>query len=251
MLKEERQRRILNELKRRGKILTPDLSRTLNVSEDTIRRDLKELSDQGRAKKVHGGAILVSANPFDFREREVYALQAKKQLAAAMLPILKKDWVAFMDGGTTNMEVARLIPADLSLTVFTNSLPIANILAEKEAVRAVVLGGNLLRSARVTVGPEVIRQIQGVRADLCILGTRSLHQETGISEIDWDETQVKRAMVDASDSLYSLVIEDKLGTTQPYMICSPGKITGIITNASVTNSSLDLFHRLGTEIITV
>lgn len=251
MLKEERQQLILDKLKESGKVLTPDLSDLLSVSEDTIRRDLKDLSDLGSIKKVHGGAILTSSNPYDFRERQVYAQEAKARLADEAVEQIRRGQVLFMDGGTTNLEVAKRLPQDEEITVFTNSLPVAAILADVKGVRTNILGGKLLPSARVTIGPEVIQQIAGIHADICFLGTRSLHHEIGITEIDWDETMVKRAMVASSETLIALVIEEKLATSQPYQICPAAKISTLITNAHTKDERLSPFRRLGTELISI
>ena len=249
MLKEERQHKILSILKDSGKVLTLSLSQSLHVSEDTIRRDLKDLSDAGKVKKVHGGAILASANPFDFRERQVYARSQKTGLAQASLASIRTGQVIFMDGGTTNLEVASLLPNDLGITVFTNSLPIGNILSEKPGIKTEILGGTLLSSARVTVGPEVISKINSIRADLCILGIRSLHHDVGITEIDWDETQVKRAMVESSASLLALVIEEKFSTSQPYRICPISRINTLISPLDRQDERLIPFKRIGTTLI--
>lgn len=249
MLKEERQHKILAILKESGKVLTLSLSQQLDVSEDTVRRDLKELADAGRVKKVHGGAILASSNPFDFRERQVYAREQKQSLAKAALTYIRSGQVIFMDGGTTNLEVARLLPDDLGITVFTNSLPIAEALADKQGIKTEILGGSLLRSARVTVGPEVISKLASIRADLCILGIRSLEFNLGISEIDWDETMVKRAMVESSQELLALVIEEKFGTSQPYLICPSQQITSLISTLSEYDERLTSFKRSGIEYI--
>lgn len=251
MLKEERQQFILDRLRESGKVLTPELSSLLTVSEDTIRRDLKELSDTGAIKKVHGGAILPSSNPFDFLERQVYAQEAKAGLAEAASGLVREGQVIFMDGGTTNLEVAKRLPQEVALTVFTNSLPVADILAEFRSIRTNILGGKLLPSARVTTGPEVIQQIAGIQADLCFLGTRSLHHEIGITEIDWDETMVKRAMVASSESLIALVIEEKLSTTQPYQICPASSISTLVTNAPSKDDRMTPYRRLGIELISI
>lgn len=251
MLKEERQQLILNKLKESGKVLTPVLSSLLAVSEDTIRRDLKELSDLGSIKKVHGGAILTSSNPYDFRERQVYAQEAKARLASAAVSLIKRGQVLFMDGGTTNLEVAKQLPQNEDITVFTNSLPVADILSDLTGIRTNILGGKLLSSARVTTGPEVIQQISGIHADLCFLGTRSVHPEIGITEIDWDETLVKRAMVASSASLIVLVIQEKIPTTQPYQICSVASISTLITDAPPKDERLTPFRRLGIDLISL
>ena len=249
MLKEERQQAILSLLRSAGKVSTLDLSQSLEVSEDTIRRDLKELSDLGTVRKVHGGAMLVSLNPFDYSDREVYALEEKQSLAVLAQALLRPGMVVFMDGGTTNVQVARLIDLHLPLTIFTNSLPVAEVLAEKPAVVTRLLGGRLLPSAKVTIGPEVVEQIRSVRADLCILGTRSLHPELGISEIDWDETQVKKAMVAASQELACLVISEKIGSTNPYLICPPTAISTLVSTLPLQHPSLLPFRRQGVDLL--
>ena len=247
MLKEERQHKILSILKDSGKVLTLSLSQQLEVSEDTVRRDLKELADAGRVKKVHGGAILASANPFDFRERQVYAKGQKQAIGLAALSHIRKGQVIFMDGGTTNLEVARILPDELDLTVFTNSLPIAEALADKSGIKTEILGGSLLKSARVTVGPEVISRLGMIRADLCILGIRSLDIDLGISEIDWDETLVKRAMVDSSQALLALVIEEKFASSQPYLICPARKISSLISTLPDSDERVALYRQIGIE----
>ncbi len=250
MLKEERQQQILSLLTQGGKVFTLDLSQHLEVSEDTIRRDLKELSDQGLIKKVHGGAMLLSRNPYDFRDRAVYAQEEKKQLARIALDHLQPEQVILMDGGSSNLELARILPADLKLTVFTNSLPVANELADRPGIRTMLIGGQILPSARVTIGPEVIATLSGIRADLCILGTRSLHHEIGISEIDWDETLVKRAMVAAASDLMCLVIAEKIGTAHSYLICPTNRITTLVTNLPRLDERLLPYRRQGVDIVT-
>ncbi|MDP5170710.1 MAG: DeoR/GlpR family DNA-binding transcription regulator [Bacteroidia bacterium] len=249
MLKEERQQQILSILQATGKGLTLDLSQSLEVSEDTIRRDLKELADANLIQKVHGGAILTPLNPFDYRDREVYAQEEKQTLAKAAIKAIREGQVIFMDGGTTNVELARLFPDDIRLSVFTNSLPIADILSNKPFIRTMMLGGKILPSAKVTIGPEVVSQIQGIRADLCILGTRSLHPELGISEIDWDETQVKRAMVQASQELMCLVIAEKINTAQPYLICGIPQISAIVTTIGRSDPRVQPFRQQGIDIL--
>ncbi len=249
MLKEERQQAILTLLRSTGKVSTLDLSQSLEVSEDTIRRDLKELSDQGTVRKVHGGAMLVPLNPFDYRDREVYALEEKQVLAELAQVLLRPGMVIFMDGGTTNVQLARLLDPQLPLTIFTNSLPVAEVLAEKPAAVTRLLGGRLLPSAKVTIGPEVVEQIRAVKADLCILGTRGLHPELGITEIDWDETQVKKAMVNASQELACLVIAEKIGSTNPYLICPPAAISTLVSSLSPQDPKLLPFRRQGVDLL--
>ncbi|TAE45955.1 MAG: DeoR/GlpR transcriptional regulator, partial [Bacteroidetes bacterium] len=114
MLKEERQGFILDSLRSRGKALTTELSESLQVSEDTIRRDLKELADLSLVKKVHGGAVLQSTAPFHYHEREIFSHEEKIRLAEkAASELIRPGQVILMDGGTTNVELARRFAPDL------------------------------------------------------------------------------------------------------------------------------------------
>lgn len=249
MLKEERHNFILEELRIKNKVLTFELSETLAVSEDTIRRDLKELSDQGQIKKVHGGAVSHSLNPYHYNDRAVYAHDEKILIAEKAKYLIKNQQVVFMDGGTTNLELARRLPLELTATIITNSIPVASQLTEHPNIELVVVGGKILKSAQVTIGPEVIDTISGIRADLCFLGTRSIHHQIGISEIDWDETKVKRAMLSHANEIICLVIPDKIGTVQPYIIGETRQISTIVTTLDKKNITLSPFLEMGIEIL--
>ncbi|MDX1905749.1 MAG: DeoR/GlpR family DNA-binding transcription regulator [Bacteroidia bacterium] len=249
MLKEERHNTILDGIRQQGKVLTLDLSQVLGVSEDTIRRDLKELADLGLVRKVHGGAVPASLNPFRYEEREVYAHEEKITIAEKASLLFRDGQVVLMDGGTTNLELARRFPDTLRITLITNSLPVAQVLADHPAVETMLLGGKLLKSARVTVGPPVIESLAGIRADVCVLGTRSIHPQLGISEIDWDETQVKRAMLQAAHEVMALVITEKVGGVNPYLIGDPRKLTTLVTRDGKRNPLFRPFADFGIEIL--
>ncbi|MEO1449066.1 MAG: DeoR/GlpR family DNA-binding transcription regulator [Bacteroidota bacterium] len=229
MLKAERHAYILKALKGQDKVLTMEMSQQLGVSVDTVRRDLNELADLGHIRKVHGGAVSHSLNPLHYHDREVYAWEEKKALAQLALSLLRPGQVILMDGGTTNLALAQVFPPNLPATVFTNSLPVAVTLADASEVEVVCLGGRLLKHAQVCVGSDVLAALEGLQADICFLGTRSIHAETGISEIEWAEAKVKRAMVDHAAEVAALVIPEKIGTSQPYIVCGPRHITTIVS----------------------
>ncbi|MEM7373272.1 MAG: DeoR/GlpR family DNA-binding transcription regulator [Bacteroidota bacterium] len=249
MLKEERHHLILSQVQQHQKVLTVELSESLSVSEDTIRRDLKELAEKGQLKKVHGGAIAHSLNPVPFRDREIYAHEEKIIIGKKASQLVRQEQVVIMDGGTTNVEVARHFPQHLSATIFTNSIPVAVELTDHPNVEIIFMGGKLLKQAQVTVGEEVIEMIQGLRADICFLGTRSLHPQIGITEIDWEETKVKRAMLQASNELVIPVITEKIGTIQPYIIGKSPLISSIVSSMERKDPRLRPFREMGIEII--
>ncbi|MEM6801402.1 MAG: DeoR/GlpR family DNA-binding transcription regulator [Bacteroidota bacterium] len=249
MLKEERLNYILSALSQNQKVLTLELSADLHVSEDTIRRDLKELSEKGQLKKVHGGAISLNLNPFDYRDREVYALDQKKALAAKAVKLIRPNSVNIIDGGTSNLELVRAIPKNLTACIFTNSIPIAAELADHPNLEVIFAGGKVLKQAQVTVGEEAIRTFSGLHADTCFLGVRSIHHQIGITEIDWEETQVKRVMLQAARQTISLLIPEKIETVNPYVIGTSNQLSIMVSGLSETDQRLLPYRALGLEIL--
>lgn len=132
MLKEERHKVIMKEINLHNKVLSVDLGILLNVSEDTIRRDLKELSDQDRIIKVHGGAISKSlVRPF-VSNNNIYAHEEKKIIASKAVTLLQNNMTLFFEGGTTILELANQLPKNMNLTIFTVSPQVAITLSDYE-----------------------------------------------------------------------------------------------------------------------
>ena len=130
MLKEERLDYILKKLQTDHKVLQAELSSDLQVSEDTVRRDLESLAQNGQLIKVRGGAIPHSPNPYSFKERIQYHENDKKHIARKALPYLHNGQTIILDGGTSTLTLAKLFPANLHITVITNSVPIVAQLIE-------------------------------------------------------------------------------------------------------------------------
>lgn len=249
MLKEERHHLILTQVQQHQKVHTVELSSLLAVSEDTVRRDLKELAEQGQLKKVHGGAVAHSLNPVPFRDREIYAHEEKITIAKKASSLIRNHQVVIMDGGTTNVELARHLPKTLKATIFTNSIPVAVELTDHPHIDIIFMGGKLLKQAQVTVGEEVVEMVKGLHADVCFLGTRSLHPQIGITEIDWEETKVKRAILAASNEVIIPVISEKIGTIQPYIIGTSDHISTLVSSMNRKDPRLQPFKEMGIELI--
>src|SRR5690606_12783529 len=157
MLKEERLKIILREINLHNKVLSTDLSELLHVSEDTVRRDLKELTEAGLVTKVHGGAISNSlVTPFQQQET-VYGSDAKRTIAEKAISLLKKDQVILIEGGTTIRAFAKITPKNLNLHFFTISPQTAIALAENESVTVNTIGGRLSKDSYLHTGSDVIR----------------------------------------------------------------------------------------------
>jgi DeoR/GlpR family transcriptional regulator of sugar metabolism len=231
MLTAERRQEILSRLQRDGKVVASQLVTELGVSEDTVRRDLRELAAGGLVQRVHGGALRPTAAGGSFAQRLRVAPEAKANLAEAALPLLQTVNVLLLDGGTTALELARRLPPDRDCTVLTNAPPVAEALAAHPRAEVVLIGGRLLKEAQVTVGSATVDALRQVRADACVLGICSLHPELGVTATDHDEAHVKRAMVAASAEVIALATADKLRTASPWVVAPIEDVTHLVTDA--------------------
>jgi len=249
MLKEERFKTILNLLGQDQKVHLAVLSNILNVSEDTVRRDIKELAEQGFLKPVRGGAVPHAPGPFHFKDRIEYGNEQKKVIAKKALAFLKNDQVVIFDGGTSAMLIAQSLPKDIRLTVVTNSFPIASILEEHENVEVLFSGGRLLKKSFVTIGNETIQFFKKFRADICLLGICSIHIDLGVTGPDYEESEVKKAMVDSSREIVALSTIEKLGTAEAYYVCPANQLTTIVTDQPDESEDFDIYRKIGIKIV--
>ncbi|HVA90611.1 MAG TPA: DeoR/GlpR family DNA-binding transcription regulator [Chloroflexota bacterium] len=248
MLKEERQRYILQVLRQDGKLSAMELCARLGVSGDTIRRDLDELAAASALQRVHGGALPRPAVvPFDLRDRE--ADQAKAAIADLAVELLRDGQVIIMDSGATVLAVARRLPLNLRATVITTSIPVAAVLTHHPLVSVHLTGGSLKKDAQSLVGVPAVEALHGVHADLCLLGICSLHFELGLSVSDPDEAYVKRAMVRNAALVVALAGAEKIGTAEPYVVSPVSALTHLITDRTVPEPLLAPYRSLGLTIL--
>jgi DeoR/GlpR family transcriptional regulator of sugar metabolism len=249
MLTAERRQFILEILHRDKKVLSSELSADLKVSEDTIRRDLRELAEAGLLQRVHGGALPKAPATASYADRQKQAPREKEAIARAAAKLVRPGQVVILDGGTTTLQVARQLPLDLQATIVTNSPPIAIALADHPLVEVVVLGGQLFKKALVTVGAAPIEALGMIRADLCLLGVCSLHPDVGISVRNLDEAHVKRAMIESSAEVVGLATAAKLDTATSYVVAPLQALTYLVTAATVEIETLVPYKELGLTVI--
>lgn len=249
MLTAERRQFILEILRRDKKVLSSELSVVLKVSEDTIRRDLRELAESGLLQRVHGGALIPAPVNASYTERQQQAPQEKAAIARAAAKLIRAGQVAILDGGTTTLQVARHLPLDLQATIVTNSPPIAIALAEHPLIEVVMLGGQLYKKSLVNVGAATIEALSTIRADICLLGVCSLHPEIGISVQDLNEAYVKRATIARSAEVVGLATAAKLDTAAAYIVGSIQALTYLVTAPTVSTAQLTRYKNLGMTVI--
>ena len=249
LLKEERQQYILDKLHRDGKVVAVDLCEALNVSEDTIRRDLRELADAGMIQRVHGGALLRSPIVPSFTVRQQQQPEIKAALARAAAGLVQSGQMVMLFGGTTTLQLARSLPYDLQATIVTNSPSVMLALADYPNVDVIGLGGKLLKAELNTSGAQTIEDLQRYRFDLCVLGVCSLHPDIGISMLQHEETYVLRAAINCSADAVAIAPADRLDTAAPYVVGSLQLLTHLVTESTVPDSLLTPYQHLGITVI--
>ena len=249
MLKEERHSYILHQINLHNKILSSALSEQIQVSEDTIRRDLLELAQEGKIVKVHGGALSKSFNPVLGNPGNVYALEEKRIIAGKALSFIKDGMFILTTGGTTITELARILPKDLQATFITVSLSAATEFTNHPNIEVIILGDKLSKNSKITIGPDTVLKIQQIKADICFVGVNAIDIEGGLTDNDWDVVQVKRAMIKSAKKVIALSISEKVNTFEPLKICEAGEINVLVTELSPDATKLEPYKNKGIQII--
>jgi len=247
MLKEDRLSFIVNQLKSNQSVKLGQLSEALQVSEDTVRRDIEALAKNGLLTKVRGGAIPHSPNAHSFQERINVSEHEKAVIAQKALQLIRPGNTILLDGGTTTYALARLL--DIPLTVITNNIPIAALLAGRKDMEVVVTGGRILPDSLVTAGTYAVRLLEQSHVDICFVGVCSLHHEIGVSSIDYFECEMKRAMVNCSDKIVALTGHDKIGTAETYKICAIDMLDTIVTEIDPGNEIFEPYRKRNIDIL--
>lgn len=249
MLKEERQQTILSEVELHNRILLTDIAETLDVSIDTIRRDVKELDLNKKLRKVHGGAISLGFTTNSARNQNIYAVDQKRVIAQKAAAMLKDGAVVFIDGGTTCLELAQLIPENFDLTCFTISLAVAMELSNKPNVTVIMIGGQIAKESQIAIGANTIHNLAEIRVDFSFIGTGYVDAIFGLTEFDWDIVQIKKAVIKASKKTVLLSISEKLNSQHRYKTCDINTINTMITELDPNNDLLSAFKNNDIKIL--
>jgi DeoR/GlpR family transcriptional regulator of sugar metabolism len=248
MLKKERQAYIIQQINVHNKVLSSDLSIQLNVSEDTVRRDLQELAEEGKLIKVHGGALSKSFH-FTLESNVIYSQPEKKSIAYKALQLIQDGMMVLLSGGTTIRELVKSLPPDLNATFITVSVPIALELLDHPTSEVIFIGNKLLKNAQMSTGAEVVQRLSQIKADLCFLGTNSFDPGFGITDLEWEIIEVKRAMIKSAQKTVSLAISEKLNTIQRLQVCRPEEIDILITELDPDEPLLAPFRQTGIQVL--
>ncbi len=249
MNKVERQQLILNRLAIDHHVYIGELCEEFGTSYDTVRRDITELDEAGKLKRVHGGAISRMGIPAEYIRRSDLENRAKRSMAAKAVRLIADGETLLVDGGTSNMELMRQLPDGLRLTVYTNSLPLANEFCDRKNFTIHLLGGEVLATSRVTVGVPVVEALQTIRPDWLSLGVCAIDPVVGISNINYDENLVKRSMIARARKTLVMADNSKLYTAEPYVAASLTDIDYLIVEDDTVEKLRREWKEIGGRII--
>jgi DeoR/GlpR family transcriptional regulator of sugar metabolism len=229
MLTSQRKALFLDRLAREGRLVAADLAVELDLSEDTIRRDLRDLAAEGRLMRVHGGALPASPTHLPFQTRLAVQATSKARLGRAGAALIRSGQIVILDGGTTHLALVAALPADLRCTIVTHSPAIAAALEGHSGVEIILIGGRIFRHSMVASGPIAQDAFGRLRADLCLMGVTGLHPETGATTGDAEEAALKSTMMRAAAETVVLATDDKLGVTSPWAISALSGLATVVT----------------------
>ncbi|MBI5958337.1 MAG: DeoR/GlpR transcriptional regulator [Chloroflexi bacterium] len=250
---EERRRVILDQIEQKGRVTVKELSETLDVSEVTIRQDLRALQDQGLLDRTYGGAVARGGGANNLKElsfniRQMKMRRQKDAIAAAAAAMIRDGYSIALDSSTTVCSLIPFLSRFERLTVVTNSLVIAHsfLSDENPDTRVLVVGGRLRRDAISVVGmPE---SVPNINLNLGFFSARGFAQSVGVSEIDPDEVAVKRAMMARCVQPIFLIDGSKWGQISPYTIVPAAEIRHIITSDDAPADQIEYSRAMGIRV---
>lgn len=248
MLTVQRKKLILARLATDGQIVAKDLAFELGTSEDTIRRDLRELSSSGKLQRVHGGAVPASVAVGDHRVRDKVSSKDKIDLGRFGAAMIRPGQVVILDGGTTALQVARHLSPTLRATIVTHSPTIAVEVAAHPLVDIIMLGGRLFRHSMVNVGASVVEAASKLRADLYFMGVTGVHPDAGLSTGDAEEAAVKRALHERAADTIVLASSEKLMTASPFQVTALNELGLLVVPAKTDDKLLRALRAGGVKV---
>ena len=235
MLTSERKMHLLNLLREHGRIVAKTVADQLALSEDTIRRDLRELANDGMLMRVHGGALPASPSVVTLDKRRFMSTAEKQKLGKLGAELISKAATVFIDGGTTNLEVVRALSLNTKAHIFTHSPTIAAELVQYSG-HVTIIGGRLDQHSMVAVGAVALNTIMRLRIDLFLVGATGFHSEEGLTTGNEEEAAMKQAISAQAAETIALLTSDKLGTVSRHLIIKPEELSaiGIVGEAKIT-----------------
>lgn len=237
MFLEERYDSIVKTIKENGRVTVKNLAKQFEVSEDCIRKDLKELENRNELKRVYGGAVL-KRNHNEIKsinERQSINLEKKKKIASKALGLIKEGDVIFLDASTVNLELARaIVTLDIRLTIVTNMIQIIVELNRSTNIKAILIGGEFDFKVGAIMGTTANTFINKFSYDKAFIGTCAVNRDSGvISSNNLEDGDTKKAIIDNSIEKYIVTESDKFNYDEFYKFTRIDEVSAIITEDEI------------------
>lgn len=250
---DQRRTRISAMVREASRASVDELAAALNISRETVRRDLALLSERGLLRKVHGGAVnFQTARESPLDDRRGTALPEKRAIAAAAAGLFQPGDSLLIDAGSTTTLFAEALGKVGGFSVISNSLAVAAELWKAPHKSEVyVLGGRYQGDGQELLGPLTVEQIRSVRADHAVLTIGGMDDEGNCMDFNAEETFVARAMIASAREVTVIADSSKLGRHALFQVCGVDKIDRLVTNHEPPQPMVELLRSAGVELVTV
>lgn len=250
MLTQERKKHLLDKLRREGRIEAKAVAAELGLSDDTIRRDLRELASAGKLQRVHGGALPKAPAEADLTARQTIASQSKQEIGRTAAGLIQPGQVVIVDGGTTALQLVKYLPLDQQNTIITHSPTIAVALAEHKSITVIMIGGTLFRHSMVNIGAATVEAVSHLHADSFFMGVTGVDVKAGLSTGDLEEAHVKRALSQRAAETIVMASSEKLEVASAYVVMPLDHASGIVLERNAPLAFKKAMKKSGLDIFT-
>lgn len=244
-----RRNTIAERLEQGQTVVASALAAEFGTSEDVIRRDLRSLAAEGLCRRVYGGALPLSARGRPMSERVPEGQVRKRALARRAAELIQPGEYVFLDSGSANLELARLLPEDHELTVATNSLDIAALLLRRLDVQLIFVGGLVHPLVGGCVDAAACAAVAQMNIDRCFVGVCAIGTDTGISAFDSGDATFKRTLVAASRERVALITTEKFEARAPHRISPIAGVQTYIVDNDLAATRLAQLRDAGVSVL--
>lgn len=252
MLPQDRQSEIMKQLHEFKTVKISELSKELNVTRETIRKDLYEMEEKGLVRKVHGGAILNKANlETSYINRKNTNENEKRSIAKRASEFVENGDTLYIDYGTTALLFTREILSKKDLTIITNSLPIANEIIDYSDFEVIIIGGNVRKNEKSLFGPIAYRGIEKLYVDKGFFGIGGVDSKAGFTNVHMGESEVSRLMLEHSQKNIVMADYSKFNTVSMNQVAPIEKVDVLITDEKADSKLLEQLAEKNVKVIAV
>nr|WP_159464211.1 DeoR/GlpR family DNA-binding transcription regulator [Scandinavium goeteborgense] len=249
MLASQRKQQILQILTRDKQVHSGALSQHFGISEDSIRRDLRELAAEGLLQRVHGGALPISDAIAPLETRKNVQSGSKQAVAEKAVQLIQPGQVVILDGGTTTHALVKQLPSDLPFTAVTHSPTIAVALVDFPKAEVILLGGVLFRHSAVMMGAAMLESLGRINADLFFMGVTGVHPNAGFTTGNYEEACVKRALAGRAAETVVMASQEKLSSASAFVIGELSMASTLIVEQSLDKALHTACQKQGLAVI--